>query len=302
MNTIVDFYQSLDTLNLILFWGIIIVIILLLIFSIILVNKNKKLKAMLIYNNHGTETTEEQEDNNDIPVNNNANNVQINNQIKEVIINENNDTIAKQTVTEEKNFVAEEHVMEYNKELFSLPNIEKVNIEKEEKIIRQEPVKEEIKIPNAPYQRNVLREMSLSQTSPIGIVKNNTQEERIINNAKELQNNLKEELSNEEIPKITKEDNNTYLKEVSQKLNEATNLNEIQRTAYELKQEEDAIISYQELMAKKDNIHIVDEEEAVISIEELINRKKQEEKLYNITKEEENNIFIDELKNFRHDL
>ena len=55
-------------------------------------------------------------------------------------------------------------------------------------------------------------------------------------------------------------------------------------------------------MEKKDSIHIIDEEDAVISIEELINRKKQEEKLYNITKDEENNTFIDELKHLRHDL
>ena len=47
MDLIIDFYKSLDTINLIVFWGIIIVLILLLVFAIVLSNKNKKLKAML---------------------------------------------------------------------------------------------------------------------------------------------------------------------------------------------------------------------------------------------------------------
>ena len=47
MDLIIDFYKSLDTINLIVFWGIIIVLILLLVFAIVQSNKNKKLKAML---------------------------------------------------------------------------------------------------------------------------------------------------------------------------------------------------------------------------------------------------------------
>ena len=308
MNAIINFYKELDTLNLILFWGIIIVVILLLTFSIILINKNKKLKAMLISNQQENEDIKDMKENIDIPV---ISNVTIPNieEIKEPI----DDTINEQKVTEENDFIAEEHVIEYNKDLFSLANIEKVNIEKEniEKEQKQEEIREveakktDIELPNAPYQRNVLREMSLNQTSPIGIVKNNNYEEKHLNNARELQTILKEDSPKEEKIQIKVEDNSNqkrYLAEVSKKLNEASNLDEIERTSYELKQEEDAIISYQELMEKKDSIHIVDEEDAVISIEELMNRKKQEEKLYNITQEEENNTFIDELKHLRHDL
>ena len=55
-------------------------------------------------------------------------------------------------------------------------------------------------------------------------------------------------------------------------------------------------------MEKKDSIKIVDDENAVISIDELMKKKHEEEKLYNITKEEEDNQFIKELKNFRNDL
>ena len=102
-----------------------------------------------------------------------------------------------------------------------------------------------------------------------------------------------------------------YLEEVSKKLAEAYVSDGIERTDYELEQEENAIISYKELMEKKDSIQTIDEEEAVISIEELMNRnnKQQEKKekdtdtkLYNLTDEEENDDFIKELKQFRNDL
>lgn len=297
MKSIINFYQELDTLNLILFWGIIISIILLLIFSIILLNKNKKLKNMLISANYNLDNESSNNQNEDIPV--------IDNQILDttsrkeipiVIPEEKNEN----KVTEEKKFIAEEHVMEYNKELFSVPNIKKANQQ-----IELVPHKEEKELKNIPYQKNILREISSNQTSPIGIVKRENSIQKNLNNAKELQQILQENDSYDKLKETTLEANNTkktYLDEVSKKLNEATNLDDIDRTDYELQQEEEAIISYQELMDKKDHIKIVDEEDAVISIEELINRQKQQEKLYNITKEEENNTFIDELKHFRHDL
>ena len=305
MKSISNFYQNLDTLNLILFWGIIIVIILLLVFSIILVNKNKKLKNMLISNKQTHKDDLPDKEIDDIPVITNQEvTLKVSNEPVEVIKEPVEEIIVQPLATkeplkeetiiveepEEKDFIAEEHVMKYNQELFNLPNIEKT------KKTEELPKREETKMPNAPYQRNVLREMSLNQTSPIGIVRREDNYQRSINNAKELNNALNEESKEEDTPK-------KYLEEVSQKLSEATDLNDIDRTAYELQQEEEAIISYQELMNKKDQIRIVDEEDAVISIEELMKRKQQEEeKLYNITKEEENNTFIDELKHFRNDL
>ena len=45
MNFIVEFYQSLDALNVIIFWGIIIVILLLIVFVILMLNKNKQNKS-----------------------------------------------------------------------------------------------------------------------------------------------------------------------------------------------------------------------------------------------------------------
>ena len=112
-----------------------------------------------------------------------------------------------------------------------------------------------------------------------------------------------EQIEIEEPPVQEKENiKDNYLEEVSKKLAESDKIDDIDRTEYELKQEEEAIISYEELMQKKDTIKIIDEEEAIISIEELLRKKEQEDKLYNLTEEEENDKFINELKSFRNDL
>ena len=182
MNSIINFYQGLDTLNLILFWGIIIVITLLLIFSIILVNKNRKLKDMLISNNRNRENSSFGEEIEDIPVivtpKEDINikediSPKINIPVEEVTmpnIETTEEPIIENNQSEEKNFVAEEHVMEYKQELFNLPNIEKTESKKEtiteesQEIIKEEPKKEETRFPNAPYQRNVLKEKYFNQT------------------------------------------------------------------------------------------------------------------------------------------
>lgn len=388
MNYIIDFYKELDTLNLIIFWGIIIVIILLLIFSFILISKNQKLKKLV--NNQIKDEEEipiKKEEN--IEAKTNVKNEEMNSStiLKESSNKEINRENKFQNIETEKQFVAEEHVMEYSKDLFSLSNIKKVNEYEEEKTsydIKYDntPV---TTMPTAPYQRNVLREMSLSQTSPIGINKPIQKEEKKMTLVKDLEETLNAEpteIFKEETKKInnevkinliteekssprkteiftenkstttehkeTKEEknkklsninNNTtknqndeipynqfisskeknkktssenYLEEVSRKLAEAETIDEIERTNYELKQEEDAIISYKELMEKKDSIKTIDEEDAVISIEELMNRsnqnqespkeKQEEKKIYNLTEEEENDNFIKELKQFRNDL
>ena len=101
-----------------------------------------------------------------------------------------------------------------------------------------------------------------------------------------------------------------YIRNKKSKFETETITDEIERTDYELEQEENAIISYKELMEKKDSIQTIDEEEAIISIEELMNRNNhqkeldqpEETKLYNITEEEANDNFLNELKQFRKDL
>lgn len=348
MKYIIDYYKQLDTINLFLFWGIIIVILLLLVFAIIIVNKNKRLKKII-----ASKSQEIEESKNELAIKNEQLNIIENNKkIEEQegkldeetnsnsILEENIDLMNEEIIPvtnediklpkEEKSFIAEEHVINYN---------HNVNIKNEVPVKEEKPKteKKEIEIPRVPYQRNVLREMSLNQTSPIGIIKKENAKQEELSNAKELhdtlnyseeypkkevyENNYQKEMNNskEMINKLyennntkiditpslkeeKKEGNTEYLKELSQKLSEAKNIDGIERTEYEIKQEEEAIISYEELMQKKDSIQMIDEEEAIISIDELYERNKQKDKLYNITKDEDNDEFISELKHFRSDL
>ncbi len=316
MNTIIDFYKSLDLINLIIFWGIIIIITLLLTFSIIISNKNKKLKE-IINNNQKNVSKKE------IPITKEINN----NYIQQSRENTSNiEKILKDDnkIFEEKNFIAEEHVMEYNKDLFSIPNIKKTT-----DTVDNVKSSETNKIPNKPYQKNVLKEISTSQTSPIGLVtpikkevKQAQELTEILNNYDNNANleknlftnkshNIQQASALNDVPKLKKEElrkdetkedkQKNYLEKISKALEESQNNNTLKRTEYEMQQEEDAIISYEELMKKKDSIKIADEEEAIISIEELVKRQ-QSEKIYNLTEEEENENFIRELKDFRNNL
>lgn len=356
MNFIIDFYKELDTVNLIIFWGVIIVVLLLLIFSIILANKNRKLEKIIESNGINIEDNDYDElpikkekepqiieEKTNIEINNNFNTQEQTEKYSETENNNTHNSSIKKELTEdipiiepmndiqEEKFIAEEHIMEYNNNMISKP---KDNSNQKE-IIKHNNYQENISLPGA-YQKNVLREVYPSQTSPIGIIKQENKIEKEERNARELNEILKNNTSNQEIrenkelnnnrnidinnvsnnhvdkekykyhaaPKVYQETykRGNYLEELSKKMAENNNQNDIDRTEYELKQEEEAIISYEELMQKKDSIKIVDEEDAIISIEELKKRKQAEEKLYNITEKENNSDFINELKNFRSDL
>lgn len=359
INKIINYYTNLDSLNKIIFWGIILVVILILIFTILMINKTKKTKII-----KESEIPEKEI----VPINN-----------KNILVDEKNNISAKQEIEKisqkEKNedikFNVEELVNNYSKA--ETNNIEQINIKSDEqrdtpKISNQNIYKvEEVK--RKPYEKNILREMSLGQTSPIGIVKPITNENKEKEGANELykslsnnaENNIrkydnsydrtkeikeyltekndeyraknlitkqatstmnkdnKEKNDNElkkqesmnsylqkikvmdEPKKTNNSENKKYLEEVSKKLSSQIE-DDIKRTEYEIQQEEDAIISYEELQRKKDTIQIIDEEDAVISIEELMEREKNNNKLYNITNEAENTNFINELKDFRKDL
>ena len=225
-----------------------------------------------------------------------------------------------------QSFVAEEYIMEYNTNKNN--QLDKYNVENEKKIEPVENIntpKQDAVMPTVskPYQKNVLREMYSNQTSPIGITQKNIEKKQEINKAIDLNNNLNyqkneenlyvKESENRYINPVKKDTNlviennrnnyeqkRNYLRDVSQELNKANASSGIKRTSYELKQEEEAIISFKELMEKKDSIQMIDEEEAIISIEELV--KHEKEKLYQITPEEEDERFVNELKKFRNDL
>ena len=338
MNYIIDFYKGLDTVNLIIFWGVIIVVLLLLIFSIIMVNKNKKLERIIERNGIDTDD-EEEDDDDDLAIKKEDEVSTIKEEIKEELPiippviekTEIHEEIKENPIdipVKENKFVAEEHVMEYKEDFFELPTIKKQSEVKEtisEPVnIPPLPEKKAVEVkevlldkPNAPYQRNILREVYPNQTSPIGNTrveihaKSDIEKARELNeilNAKEVSNNneninIQRNIVHNNVsePKIEKpvQKRGNYLEELSKKMAENSG---VDRTEYELKQEQDAIISYKELMQKKDQIKVIDEEEAVISIEELQKKKLEEEKLYNITEREPNDDFINELKNFRSDL
>ncbi|MCI6712241.1 MAG: hypothetical protein SO067_02280 [Bacilli bacterium] len=261
MQPFLSFYNSLDVLNKIMFFGIIIVIILTII-TLIIYSKKSKIKT--IKPKEKTEDVLEE-----LPIID-----------KEYISNENIqkediNSISFPTVSEEDTIIKEPEQLEI------IIEEENNNKEIEEPKIKNLSLFDDIEnkpSPNKAYQRNVFREMkSRYQTSPIGIVY-----------PKEREVKVEQPINNKE-----------YIQDVSEKLSKATIPDKIELTDYEKEQEENAIISYEELMKKKDEIVFIDEEDAVISYEELINRK---EKIYNITKENNDTNFINELKSLRKDL
>lgn len=374
LNFVGDFFKNLDTLNLFLFLGIVIVIILLLAFSILMANKNKKLKRLLELkerkvDNKSIDKNEDfipidrsfsRDENNKYPLQTEERELKENNHQELHYTNnsssysqsdysteqEKNNNDARTLNTNNDPFIAEEYVQQ--------EHITNNNLNKENTL--SYPI-------NKPYQKNVLREMSLNQTSPIGIGNSHTSINNKIDEYQELNKSLNDNINEDEDIKryheekkksisenqssdiMTSDEKNSkieqreidnkakieedrfaywrqnlkpkftdeaeekdrhgkkeYLEEVSKKLSNAVENNNIDRTAYELQQEEDAIISYEELMQKKDQIRIIDEEDAVISIEELISRKQNEDKVYQLSNSESNDKFIDELKNFRGNL
>ncbi len=139
-----------------------------------------------------------------------------------------------------------------------------------------------------PYQKNVLREMSKKMPiSPIHIEKNNIDEEvstYSVSNDEDydlnevyLEDDSVSPLEKMEDVYSTSNDNMKFASEVVSRMEEEMKPSNIELTDYEKKQEEEAIISYDELQKVKD-------------------------KIYNITEDEETDEFIDELKNFRLDL
>ena len=350
MKLIIDFYKSLDTLNLIMFWGVIIVVILLIIFSIILINKNKKLNNII-----KNKTNYQPDDEHDIPIQKNSpnktpvknihttnintskesNQEPINTSVSEEKMPQNNQQLAipeEKIKPSEEKFIVEEHVMGYNTQTSN--NYKTINqnqiINNQLKPVNNETNNNEEKIrskPSQAYQKNVLRDIS-TQTSPINIVKKNSSINNLQAQSKETSpitnkiapstepNKISEITKVSEVRETTKIDNQTidnrqfatesrpksnYLEELKNSLSKI-NEDGPTRTNYEIEQEENAIISYEELMQKKDQIKIIDEEEAVISIEELLKKQEKKDKLYQLTPEEENDSFINELKNFRNDL
>lgn len=125
------------------------------------------------------------------------------------------------------------------------------------------------------------------QTSPIHIERNDNYVEK--NNFDVTDNDLSIDIPDTFLREDTRSplemmedsyeinDNMKFASEIVERMEEEIKPSNIELTDYEKKQEEEAIISYDELSKVKD-------------------------KIYNITEDEETDEFIDELKSFRLDL
>lgn len=167
-----------------------------------------------------------------------------------VLVRKNKALINRISELEEANKIDEDEPLVENyyqeEDISNISNIEEVNSPNNNEIFQEEKTDSDGK---EIYQKNVLNDI-VKQTSPVSITTSSSDPE-----------NKKE----------------NYLESVSKSLEEHKETEPIELTNYEQQQEDDAIISYQELLGSQD-------------------------KLYNITDEEEDSPFIEELKSFRKSL
>lgn len=167
-----------------------------------------------------------------------------------VLVRKNKALINRISELEEANRIDEDEPLVENyyqeEDISNISNIEEVNSPNNNEIFQEEKTDSDGK---EIYQKNVLNDI-VKQTSPVSITTSSSDPE-----------NKKE----------------NYLESVSKSLEEHKETEPIELTNYEQQQEDDAIISYQELLGSQD-------------------------KLYNITDEEEDSPFIEELKSFRKSL
>lgn len=164
-----------------------------------------------------------------------------------VLVRKNKALINRISELEEANRIDEdEPLVENYYQEEDISNIKEVNSPNNNEIFQEEKTDSDGK---EIYQKNVLNDI-VKQTSPVSITTSSSDPE-----------NKKE----------------NYLESVSKSLEEHKETEPIELINYEQQQEDDAIISYQELLGSQD-------------------------KLYNITDEEEDSPFIEELKSFRKSL
>lgn len=181
---------------------------------------------------------------------------------------------------EEKNLLHEEEKVEEDTNVVPLVSESKdipvVDKEEKKEIKIEEETKQDKLSDTGIYQKNVLRELSRKMpTSPLGIKKDNYVVEDVdldMSKSNDFISPLEEIEDSYEVNNDMKE-----FSDIVSKMEEEAKPSNIELTDYERKQEEEAIISYDELQKVKDRI-------------------------YNITEDEETDEFIDELKNLRMDL
>lgn len=253
MSSFNNFYNNLSSNGLFFFWIVVFLFIFLIFLVIVLVVKNNKLIKLL----------SESKVSNNQDVNVLDDNIEDN----ELVVEE-----VKQDINKEE--VKEELKVEVKEE------IQKDNVIEDKSGIKEEEI--------GPYKKNVLREMNKrTQTSPIHIEKKDVYDNSIYEDKKD--NNIDTDVSGIDLGEdmlsplemmedsYEVNDNMKFAGEIVAKMEEEIKPSNIELTDYEKKQEEEAIISYDELLKVKD-------------------------KIYNITEDEETDEFIDELKSFRLDL
>lgn len=266
LNSFNDFYNNLSSNGLFFFWIVAFLFVFLIFLLIVLYFKNKKLVKLL-------------RDNIDTTINTIRDDTSIEN---------------KEVPTSNDNLIVEDKILNDDttsltgvKEIIDDENKNDIQMVNEIKPIVNETkvVKDNIQDVSGPYKKNVLREMNTrGQTSPISIVTDDNASNITFSDYSDnldiMGIDLREDNGSplddmEDVYDVN--DNMRFASDVVSRMEKDVKPSNIELTEYEKKQEEEAIISYDELLKVKD-------------------------KIYNITEDEDNDEFIDELKNFRLDL
>ena len=272
-------FSEMDTLDIIIVVGIIFIVIFLICLSSSLMKKNKVLREELKNKQNIDNIIMDEDITNDKEIEN----YEDINIIKEDKPEEDNIVVPKEKV----DILNELNENLYEDDILSKPEEEGIN-----EILKDLP-DNDTSI-TAPYTRNVLKSLSQSgQTSPVNIGKSAVDVPKV-----KVTSYVKEEPKHEvkleqqkldfeekeikkELPKLKENSSNMsnqeFIEEISKRLSEEVEPQTIELTDYEKRQEEEAIISYKELLKVKD-------------------------RLYKITDDEEIDTFIDELKEFRTNL
>ena len=272
-------FSEMDTLDIIIVVGIIFIVIFLICLSSSLMKKNKVLREELKNKQNIDNIIMDEDITNDKEIEN----YEDINIIKEDKPEEDNIVVPNEKV----DILNELNENLYEDDILSKPEDEGIN-----EILKDLP-DNDTSI-TAPYTRNVLKSLSQSgQTSPVNIGKSAVDVPKV-----KVTSYVKEEPKHEvkieqqkldfeekdikkELPKLEENSSNMsnqeFIEEISKRLAEEVEPQTIELTDYEKRQEEEAIISYKELLKVKD-------------------------RLYKITDDEEIDTFIDELKEFRTNL
>ncbi|MCI7242249.1 MAG: hypothetical protein MR550_06940 [Bacilli bacterium] len=272
-------FSEMDTLDIIIVVGIIFIVIFLICLSSSLMKKNKVLREELKNKQNIDNIIMDEDIINDKKIEN----YEDINIIKEDKPEEDNIVVPNEKV----DILNELNENLYEDDILSKPEEEGIN-----EILKDLP-DNDTSI-TAPYTRNVLKSLAQSgQTSPVNIGKSAVDVPKV-----KVTSYVKEEPKHEvkieqqkldfeekdikkELPKLEENSSNMsnqeFIEEISKRLSEEVEPQTIELTDYEKRQEEEAIISYKELLKVKD-------------------------RLYKITDDEEIDTFIDELKEFRTNL